>query len=136
MELTYTQFEVLQLVVRRKGLSKSELCSGLPFTQEVISRTLKELTKNKLVNLRQAGIKPTQKAWDVLEPYRVKRAVILAAGMGTRMRPETQNTPKPMVRVGNKRIIETQIEALLKAGIDDITIVRGYLSHKFDVLLD
>lgn len=71
----------------------------------------------------------------LLEPYRAKRAVLLASGFGSRMLPITINTPKPLVRVGGKRIIETTIDALLDAGVNDIVIVRGYLAEEFDILL-
>ncbi|MEE8721688.1 MAG: phosphocholine cytidylyltransferase family protein [Eggerthellaceae bacterium] len=70
-----------------------------------------------------------------LEPYRAKRAVLLASGMGTRMAPITINTPKPLVRVNGRRIISSLLDALAAIGVDDITIVVGYLAEEFDVLL-
>lgn len=73
---------------------------------------------------------------DLLEPYRVKRAVIMAAGLGSRLRPLTYETPKPLIYVKGKRIIDTIIEALVGNGIDEIYIVRGYQYEKFDVLLE
>lgn len=51
------------------------------------------------------------------------------------MVPITLNTPKPLVLVHGKRIIETLLDAVVAAGIEDITIVRGYLGEQFDVLL-
>lgn len=69
-----------------------------------------------------------------LEPYKVKRAIFLAAGFGSRMVPITLNTPKPLVRVHGKRIIETLIDAVLAAGIKEIYIVRGYLGEQFELL--
>lgn len=71
---------------------------------------------------------------DALEPYRVKRAVFIAAGFGSRMVPITFNTPKPLVRVHGKRIIDGLIDACLEAGINEIYIVRGYLAEQFDQL--
>ena len=70
-----------------------------------------------------------------LEPYRVKRAVLLAAGFGSRLLPVTVNTPKPLARVHGVRIIDRLIDALLDAGISEIYIVRGYLAEEFDQLL-
>ena len=72
---------------------------------------------------------------NALEPYRAKRAIIIAAGFGTRMVPLTFNTPKPLIRVHGKRIIDGLIDACLSAGIREIFIVRGYLSEQFDQLL-
>lgn len=72
---------------------------------------------------------------DVLEPYRVKRAVFIAAGFGKRLMPITINTPKPLVRVNGVRIIDRLIDACLAADINEIYIVRGYLGEQFDQLL-
>ena len=72
---------------------------------------------------------------EALEPYRVKRAVFIAAGFGSRMVPVTLNTPKPLVRVHGKRIIDTLLDAVVAAGIEEIVIVRGYLGEQFDQLL-
>lgn len=58
--------------------------------------------------------------------------IILAAGMGTRLLPETQNIPKGMVKLFDKSLIEMQIDIFKKCGIDDISIVRGYLAEKIN----
>ncbi|MEX0914813.1 MAG: nucleotidyltransferase family protein [Wenzhouxiangellaceae bacterium] len=50
------------------------------------------------------------------------RAMILAAGRGKRMRPLTDNTPKPLLKAGGKPLIVHQIERLLEAGMDQIVI--------------
>ena len=71
-----------------------------------------------------------------LEPYRVRRAVFIAAGFGSRMAPVTLRTPKPLVRVHGKRIIDTLLDAVVAADIPEIVIVRGYLSEQFDALKD
>lgn len=65
---------------------------------------------------------------------RVERAIILAAGIGSRMLPLTKKTPKPLVKVHGKRIIDSLLDALVLAEIPEIYIVRGYLAKKFDVL--
>ena len=70
-----------------------------------------------------------------LEPYRAKRAVLLAAGFGSRLLPVTVNTPKPLARVHGVRIIDRLIDAVMAAGISEIYVVRGYLAEEFDQLL-
>ena len=62
------------------------------------------------------------------------RAILLAAGMGTRLRPLTLETPKSLVKVNNKPMLETQVEYLIEKGIKEIIVVTGYLSEKFDYL--
>lgn len=60
----------------------------------------------------------------------------MAAGFGNRMKPVTLNTPKPLIKVNGKRMIDTIIDGLHKNGIDEIYLVVGYLSEKFQELLE
>ena len=62
------------------------------------------------------------------------RAILLAAGMGTRLRPLTLETPKSLIEVNGKALLERQIEFLKEKGINDIIIVTGYLNEKFEYL--
>ena len=66
--------------------------------------------------------------------HKVKRAIIMAAGMGNRMRPVTLTTPKPMIRVNGVRMIDSVIRALHQNGIYEIYVVVGYLKEQFAVL--
>ncbi|KAJ3028867.1 UNVERIFIED_CONTAM: mannose-1-phosphate guanyltransferase [Siphonaria sp. JEL0065] len=54
------------------------------------------------------------------------KALILVGGFGTRLRPLTITTPKPLVEFGNKPMIVHQIEALVKAGVKDIVLAVSY----------
>ena len=62
-------------------------------------------------------------------------AILMASGLGTRMQPLTNTTPKPLIKVGDKPMIETIIDALQNSSISRIYIVVGYLSEQFDYLL-
>ena len=64
----------------------------------------------------------------------IKRAIIMAAGKGERMRPVTETTPKPMVKVNSVRMIDSVIQALHANEIYEIYIVVGYLKEQFEVL--
>ena len=55
-----------------------------------------------------------------------RRAIVLAAGIGTRLNPMTNGLPKCLVRFGDRSLIDMQVEALLAAGVDDIVLVVGY----------
>lgn len=63
------------------------------------------------------------------------KALILAAGRGERMRPLTDDTPKPLLPVGGKFLIEYHIEALVRAGIDELVINVSYLGAKIRAAL-
>ena len=62
---------------------------------------------------------------------KLSRAIIVAAGEGTRLRPVTLKTPKPLVRVNGTRLIDTSVNALKNNGIHEIYIVCGYKIEKF-----
>lgn len=61
----------------------------------------------------------------------VKRAIIMAAGLGNRMKPVTLDTPKPLIKVNGKRMIDTIIDALHQNGINEIYVVVGYKKEQF-----
>jgi glucose-1-phosphate thymidylyltransferase len=58
------------------------------------------------------------------------RAIVLAAGEGSRLRPLTVHKPKPMVRAANKPIVQHVVEALVQNGVRDITLVVGHHRSK------
>ncbi len=60
------------------------------------------------------------------------RAMILAAGLGTRMRPLTLETPKPLLPVAGKPLIQYHIERLVKAGITEVVINHAWLGEKLE----
>jgi len=57
------------------------------------------------------------------------KAIVLAGGLGTRLRPLTFAVPKPLLAVGDKPILQHIIERLSKAGCDEITLATGYLAE-------
>ena len=63
--------------------------------------------------------------------YRVERAIILAAGRGSRMQGLTDEMPKPMLKVMGRRMIDTTIEALQALKVPEIDIIVGYKKERF-----
>lgn len=132
MALSRKQFDVLALLAtERTGLTQRKIEEKTGISLGTINKILKEFAEQ---GLTENG-KITAEGIDALEPYRTKRAIFIAAGFGTRLVPVTLNTPKPLVRVNGKRIIDGLIDACLEAGINEIYIVRGYLAEQFDQLL-
>ena len=64
------------------------------------------------------------------------KAMILAAGRGERMRPLTDTTPKPLLKVGGKPLIVWQIERLVKAGFCDLVINHAWLGSQVEDVLE
>ena len=58
------------------------------------------------------------------------KAMILAAGLGQRMRPLTNNLPKPMLSAGGKPLLQYHLEALAKIGVSEVVINLAYLGDK------
>ena len=71
-----------------------------------------------------------------IKDHKVDGALILACGMGVRIAPYTYDTPKSFITIKGEKMIERQIEQLKTVGINDITIMVGYLKEKFDYLID
>lgn len=130
--LTEKQFDILRILAgSTDNRSQRELGRNSGHSLGTVNKVIKELTEMNYISdgfITDAGLA-------ALEPYRVKRAVFIAAGFGSRLVPITFNTPKPLVRVHGVRIIDRLIDACLLAGIEEIYIVRGYLAEQFDQLL-
>ena len=132
MDLTKTQFDILANIAESSSpLTQREIESKTGYSLGTVNNVIKEMTELGYVKNR----KISDDGLIALEPFRAKRAVFIAAGFGSRLAPITFNTPKPLVRVNGKRIIDGLLDACLDAGINEIYIVRGYLSDLFDQLL-
>lgn len=130
--LSRKQFDVLAYLERRKEKSNQrEIAESTGMSLGSVNRTMTSLSEAGWVD----GYRVTEAGYEALEPYRVKRAVFIAAGFGHRLVPITLNTPKPLVRVNGKRMIDTLLDAVIAAGIEEIYVVRGYLGEQFDQLL-
>ncbi len=130
--LSEKQFDVLVQIAESTGpLSQRQLQERAGHSLGTVNSVIKDLVGRGLIQNNRI----TPEGIMALEPYRAKRAVFIAAGFGSRLVPITLNTPKPLIRVNGKRIIDGLIDACLAIGINEIYIVRGYLSEQFDQLL-
>lgn len=130
--LTRKEFDILTCMERsREELTQRRLAELTGMSLGSVNRTISDLIEHGYVS----DGKLTAGGLEALEPYRVKRAVFIAAGFGSRLVPITLNTPKPLVRVKGTRMIDTLLDAVVAAGIEEIYVVRGYLGEQFDQLL-
>ena len=65
----------------------------------------------------------------------IKNAMILAAGYGKRLLPITEKIPKPLIKIGQKNLLERSIETLIKIGVTKVVINTFYLSDKIKEFL-
>src|SRR5690625_1692415 len=70
--------------------------------------------------------------FNYLKSYLPVDVVVMAGGKGTRLRPLTENTPKPLLKVGDKPILEHNIHRLSRFGIDDFWITVNYLGDQIE----
>ena len=134
MKISCNEFEILVYLEKmNKKVGIKDIVKNVNLDVDIIKENVLNLREKKYIDLNN---KLTGKGRKVLEPYRVKRAIFLAAGFGSRLVPVTLNTPKPLVLVNNKMIIETLLDAVVAAGIEEIIIVVGYLSNRFKILTD
>ena len=132
MKLSKKQFEVLAFIEGSENKkSQREIADKTKLSAGTVNKIISELSSEGLIENGAV----TEKGYEALEPYRVKRAIFIAAGFGSRLVPITLNTPKPLVRVNGVRMIDTLLDAVVAAGIEEIYIVRGYLGEQFDQLL-
>lgn len=138
MSLSRYQFELLKFVEKEgnKEYSLRYISDSINISGSFVTQAMEDVVKSGWLQKKGDLLSLTTAGIEALEPYRVKRAVILAAGFGSRMVPVTLDMPKPLVKVNGVRIIDTVLDALLAKGITDITLVRGYKKEMFDVLLE
>lgn len=136
--MTRYEFEVLSHLERNGAgqYSLRALSDALTISGGEISRCLERLAAENRIARDGDTLAVTETGLAALEPYRVKRAIILAAGFGSRMMPATADRPKPLVTVNGVPILETLLGALTAVGIRDVTVVRGYRKECFDALLE
>ena len=128
MPLTRNEFDVL-LALSQTGeaLTQRALSERCDLSLGTVNGAVRACAERGLVEdgrLTEAGIQ-------ALEPYRVRNAVIMAAGLSSRFAPISYERPKGMLRVRGEVLIERQIRQLREAGVDDITVVVGYKKEYF-----
>lgn len=121
------EFDLLY-AIKNNGLESVRKLGELSDTSiGYVSIKLREFEAAGLVD--ENGI--TDAGIEALAPYKVKNAIIMAAGMSSRFVPISLEKPKGLLVVKNEVLIERQIEQLLDAGIEDIVLVLGYKKESF-----
>ncbi len=139
MQLTRYEFDLLTYLEKNgKGrYTQRFLSNELKVSVGTINKIISDLLDANAIQMTMSSeLEITEQGLKRLEPYKVRKAIIFAAGFGSRMAPVTLDTPKPLVKVNGVRMIDTLLDALVAKGIKNITIVRGYKKEKFNELLE
>lgn len=128
------EFEVLRYLCENHGaVTQRIVAEETRISLGSVNAILSSFQKAGLTN---DSYQVAAKGFEVMKPYRVKNAIILAAGMSTRFIPISYELPKGLISVKGEVMIEREIRQLQEAGIQEIVVVVGYMMEKFFYLRD
>ena len=99
----------------------------------IVNRSLRSLIEKGYLN---EVAQLTEKARAEIEEKAPHNAIILAAGFGMRMVPINLSTPKALLEVNGEKLIDRLIRQLKEVGVNDITVVVGFMKESFEYLID
>lgn len=139
---TLTDGDIRRGIIR--GVDLDTLVVNIMFTQptvahfedsreDIISRMKQHTLRHIPVLDHKRKVVGLEILLDLLEPEKIDNPVVLmAGGLGTRLRPLTENCPKPMLKVGNKPILETIIDSFIDYGFHKFYISVNYQAEKIE----
>lgn len=131
--MNQSEFYVLSKMLVEPSLTQRQIADRCGISLGAVNQALKALRAKSLItdegSVTEAGIA-------ALKPYKVRNAVIMAAGLSSRFAPISYERPKGVLKVRGEVLIERQIRQLQEAGIDDIIVVVGYKKEEFFYLED
>ena len=128
---------ICRQLVENPKKTQRELASHGQLSLGLVNAVIKEsINDGYLVQEEGRKLTLTDSGLKYLNEFKVKNAIILAAGFGSRCVPLTYETPKGLLEVHGEPMIERQIKQLLEADITEIIIVVGYKKEQFDYLID
>ena len=126
---------ICRSILENPAITQRELAQALDVSLGTANNLVKECISEHLIALGGAyELLPA--GLELLKQYKVDGALIIAAGFGSRFVPLTFEIPKGLLEVFGERMIERQIRQLHEVGVQNITIVVGYLKEKFEYLID
>ena len=131
--LTQLQFDVLRALDCHGASTQREVAQLVGISLGSVNKAVRELQGNELL---EDGLVVTTKGHSELAPYKVKSAVILAAGIGRRLAPLSFERPKALIKVRGEVLIERLIHQLNEVGVDNIYVVVGPMKESFYYLED
>ncbi|MCL2564648.1 MAG: NTP transferase domain-containing protein [Defluviitaleaceae bacterium] len=127
--------EIARTLADKPGVKKNDLIEEMKDQKTPALDALNECLATGLLEEEISGeLVLSEKGQAYLDKFKVKNAVILAAEVGSRYIQMAVETPKGLLEMYGKPIIERHIEQLIEKGITDIVIVTGYKKEKFEYL--
>lgn len=121
-------------IISHGGFSNQrQLSDETGFSLGLINKSLQSLKDSGLIT---SDYQLTKKASLLINKSHPKNAVILAAGYGLRMVPINMDCPKGLLTVDGEHLIDRLIKQLKEKGINDITVVVGFMKEKYEYLID
>ena len=127
---------LLREIFECNTITQRELAQKMSLSLGSVNTLIKEALSLNYITKCDNMTVLTLSGLEYLSAFKVDRAIIMAAGFGSRFVPLTFETPKGLLEVFGERMIERQIKQLHEVGIYDIVIVVGYLKEHFDYLID
>ena len=110
------------------GVSKKEVAPDISEYMEKNPKIISLIRSIKNNNLNETQIESIEKSINKNDT----KALIIAAGLGSRLKKHTENLPKCMLDFGGKTLLQRQIDAYNKNNITDISLIRGYKKEKIN----
>lgn len=125
-----------------KGFGIEEKVKAITFKDfHFIYENQKDVLAIKKLRLQNIELLPClNKEHQIVQVYNLKKlksllpidAVLMAGGKGVRLRPLTEKTPKPLLKVGDKAIIDYNVESLISYGVENINVTVNYLGDQIE----
>lgn len=132
-QLTKQESDILYNLYQEPFINQRILSETSGHSLGVVNRSLKRLmTRGYLDGHAQL----TAKSRELFKNCMPTNAIILAAGFGIRMVPINITTPKALLEVNGERLIDRLITQLHEVGVEDITVVVGFMKDSFEYLID
>ena len=126
--LSKEEFNILYYLVKNPNVSEKKIAESLDLSMTEINYLISFLKRQSYLSEDR---KITVNGYSALEPYKVKNAIILAAGFASRCAPLSYERPKGLFIIKGEILIERQIKQLLDKGITEIYVVVGYKKELF-----
>lgn len=125
--------DILKTLLNEPFITQHILAESSGHSVGVVNRSLRNLMDEGYLS---ESVQLTMKARDEIKSKAHRNAIILAAGFGMRMVPINLSTPKALLELNGERLIDRIISQLHAVGVNDITVVVGFMKDSFEYLID